>query len=121
MRDLHRRRVTRWFDALLFGMLGLAGCLVFFLVFFSTHEATSPNFLLAWVNPLCLIPVIFIWIKKAQRLVMCYQIANFAALLVLCLAWPLLPQSANAAFWPLIAADAIRAANYITLHRTVRL
>ena len=121
VRDLHRRRVTRWFDALLFGMLGLAGCLVFFLVFFSTHEATSPNFLLAWVNPLCLIPVIFIWIKKAQRLVMCYQIANFAALLVLCLAWPLLPQSANAAFWPLIAADAIRAANYITLHRTVRL
>lgn len=117
VRDQRRRAVARWFDALLYGALGLAGCLVFFLVFFSTHEATSPNFLLAWVNPFCLIPVIFIWIKKAQRLVMCYQIANFAAILMLCAAWPLLPQSANPAFWPLIAADALRSINYLTVNR----
>lgn len=116
VRDQRRRCVTRWFDAVLFGVLGLAGCLVFFLVVFSTHEATSPNYLLWWVNPLCLLPVIFIWIKKAQRLVMCYQIANFAVLLALCVAWPLLPQSANAAIWPLVAADAVRALNYVTVN-----
>lgn len=113
VRDVRRRRVSRWFDALLFGLYGLAGCLVFFLTVFSEHEATSPNFLLWWLNPLCLIPVIFIWIKKAERLVMCYQIANFAVLFALCAAWPLLPQSANAAFWPLIAADMLRAASYV--------
>ena len=117
VRDIRRRRVCRWFDALLFGALGLAGCLVFFLTVFSSHEATSPNFLLAWLNPLCLIPVIFIWIKKARRLVLCYQIVNFAVLFALCVAWPLLPQSANAAFWPLIAADALRAANYVIVTR----
>ncbi len=116
LRDQRRRRVTRWFDAALYGVLGLAGCLVFFLVVFSTHEATSPNYLLWWVNPLCLIPVIFIWIKKAQRLVMCYQIANFAVLLALCAAWPWLPQRADAAIWPLVAADALRALNYVTVN-----
>jgi len=120
VRDQRRRRVSRGFDAALYGMLGLAGCLVFFLVFCSSHEATSPNYLLAWTNPLCLIPVIFIWTKRTKCLVMCYQIANFAVLLVLCAVWPLLPQSANTAFWPLIAADAMRAANYITLNRPLR-
>ena len=115
VRDRRRRRVCRVFDTALYGVLGAAGCLVFFLTVFSSHEATSPNFLLAWVNPLCLVPVIFIWIKKAQRLVLCYQIANFAVIFAMCAAWPLLPQSANIAFWPLIAADALRAANYITI------
>lgn len=117
VRDWHRRRVTRWFDALLFGIFGLAGGLLTFLVFISVHEATSPNWLLAWLNPLCLIPTVFIWLKKCKRLVYCYQIANFAALLALCLAWPWLPQSANAAFWPLLAADALRAFSYIRLTR----
>lgn len=120
IRDIRRRSVCRIFDTALYGLFGLAGCLVFFLAVFSTHEATSPNFLLAWANLLCLLPVVFIWIKKAQRLVLCYQIANFAVLLALSLAWPLLHQSANAAFWPLIAADAIRAANYIMLNRPCR-
>ena len=70
LRDQKRRRLTRWFDAAMYAMFGLAGCLLVFLVFISTHEATSPNFLLMWLNPFCFIPVIFIWIKRAKRLVM---------------------------------------------------
>ena len=116
-RDIRRRRVSRVFDSALYAAFGAAGCLLVFLVFVSTHEATSPNFLLAWLNPLCFIPVIFIWIKKARHIVLCYQIANFAVLLMLCAAWPMLPQSANASFWPLITADALRAANYIIIAR----
>lgn len=119
-RDLRRRRTCRAFDTALFGLFSLLGCLIFFLSVFSSHEATSPNYLLAWLNPLCLIPVIFIWIKKARNLVLCYQIANFAMILLFSAFWPLLPQCANAAIWPLVAADALRAASYILINRPHR-
>jgi len=115
--DIRRRKVTRWFDAAYFGLLGLTGCLLTFLIFISVHEATSPNWLYPWLNPLCFIPAIFIWIKKAGTFVMCYQMTNFVVLLALCAAWPLLPQSANAAFMPLIGAELMRSFSYIYIAR----
>lgn len=117
VRDMRRRRVTRWFDAALFGIFGLAGCLLTFLIFVSVHEATSPNWLFVWLNPLCLIPTVLIWLKKCNLVVYFYQIANFAALIALCAAWWWLPQSANPAFLPLVVADAIRAFNYTYINR----
>ncbi len=66
VRDIRRRRVSRWFDCAYFAVLGLAGCLLTFLIFISVHEATSPNYLFAWLNPFCLIPAIFIWKKIAR-------------------------------------------------------
>ena len=77
-RDIRRMRVSRWFDTVLFGMFGLAGCLLTFLIFISVHEATSPNFLYMWLNPFCLIPVIFIWIKNVKVKFYCYHFTNFA-------------------------------------------
>lgn len=111
--DICRRRVSRWFDSLLFGAFGLAGCLIAFLVFISVHEATSPNYLLVWLNPFCLIPAIFIWLKKAKTAVLSYQIVNFVVLVGLAAAWPLLPQSANIAFLPLLLCDMLRSASYV--------
>lgn len=98
-------------------MLGLAGCLLTFLIFISVHEATSPNYLFAWLNPFCLIPATFIWKKNCKTALFCYQIVNFAVLLLLLATWPVLPQSANAAFLPLVLADMLRAANYIFIYR----
>ncbi len=117
MRDWRRQSVTRWFDAVMFGVFGLAGCLLTFLIFVSVHEATSPNWLYAWLNPMCLIPTVFIWLKKCKRLLISYQIANFATLFALCIAWYWLPQSANPAFLPIILADALRSINYIAINR----
>lgn len=115
--DIRRRRVSRWFDCAYFAVLGLAGCLLTFLIFISVHEATSPNYLFAWLNPFCLIPAIFIWKKNCKTALFCYQIVNFAVLLLLLATWPVLPQSANAAFLPLVLADMLRAANYIFIYR----
>ena len=117
VRDIRRRKVTRWFDCAYFALLGLTGCLLAFLIFVSVHEATSPNWLFAWLNPLCLIPAVFIWIKKAKAFLMCYQITNFAVLLALCACWHFLPQSANPAFAPLIGAEMLRSFSYILISR----
>lgn len=116
IRDIRRRRVNRWFDSLLFGAFGLTGCLIAFLVFISVHEATSPNYLLLWLNPFCLIPAIFIWLKKAKAIILSYQIVNFVVLIFLAAAWPWLPQSGNITFVPLLLCDMMRSASYIYIN-----
>ena len=114
--DLRRKKVSRWLDASLFGIFGLAGCVITFLVFISVHEATSPNILLLWLNPFCLIPTIFIWINRCKLIIFSYQIVNFVALMTLLVLSAAGTQDLNPAFYPLILADAIRAVTYIYLN-----
>jgi len=102
------RKAARRFDSLLFGVFFIGGCILTFLVFVSSHEATSPNLLLLWLNPFCLAGVILPWIKSAKKAEMCYFFANFALLILLAVLAPLLGRDMNVAFWPLIAADAVR-------------
>lgn len=103
-----RGRAAKLFDSLLFGVYGLTGCVLFFLVFVSTHEATSPNLLLLWLNPLCLLGAILPWIKSAKKLKNCYFFLNFALIIVLAILAPLLGRHMNTAFWFFMAADAVR-------------
>ena len=117
VRDICRRRVTRWFDSAMFGLYGLLGLMIWYLVLCSQHEATSPNWLALWLNPLLLFLAVAVWIKRIQRLVIWCQIAIFAVLLVLICAWPFTGQSMNAAFVPMIAAELIRVANYVYINR----
>lgn len=42
--DRRRRHISRWFDAIFYFMLAIAGCVITFLVFISEHEASSPNY-----------------------------------------------------------------------------
>ncbi len=121
LRDMRRRRVTRWFDSVFYGVMGIAGLLLTFLIFVSTHEASSPNWLYLWLNPFCLVVTIFIWLKKLNRVVFCYQIANFVALIMLLIVAALGVQVLNAAFILLIACDLVRSANYIYITRCERM
>lgn len=118
--DLKRRCITKWVDAVYFSILFLAGCLITFLVVISVHEATSPNLLILWLNPLCIVPVIFVWIKKCKNVVFWYQITNFALIMSMVVLVPVAGQQLNAAFWPLIAADLLLSARYLYLSRTCR-
>jgi hypothetical protein len=106
--DVKCGRVSAWFDSVLFGAFFLAGCLITFLVFVSTHEATSPNVLIWWLNPFCLLGAVLPWLKSAQTLKNCYFFANFAVIIILCAAYPLYSQVFNIAFWPLLFADLLR-------------
>jgi hypothetical protein len=114
--DVRRMRVTRAADALYMAVAGVAGIVVTFLVFVSTHEATTPNWLIVWLNPLCFIVPVCIFIKKCRRLVLCYEILNFVALILLCVLWRLTGQVANNAVWLFIAADIILSARYIFIN-----
>ena len=117
-RDIRRRRLSRWLDTLIFGAQFLAGCLLTFLIFVSVHEATSPNWLYLWLNPLCIIAAAGVWIKRWKRAVYWYQICNFAALIVLLSAHHFFGQALNAAFPIYILCALVRSGTEIYVLRT---
>lgn len=118
--DIRRRRLSAWFDVLFYSLCGLAGLLLTFLIFISVHEATSPNWLYLWLNPLCFIAAVGVVIKSAAKMVVSWQMLNFALLIILCGVGIAGVQSLNAAFWPLIGADMLRSITYIVIYRCNR-
>lgn len=112
-RDWREQTITRWFDATLFILYSIVGCVIFFLIFISTHEATSPNLVGLWLNPLYLIPCALLYMRSAWKLLYIYQIVNFGVLLVLLTCSWTMTQSFNIAFYPLILAMALRQLNFI--------
>ena len=106
-------RAYKGFDIGLFGVAGLAGCVLFFLAFFSVHPCTWPNYSLLWLHPFHLLGVILFCINKAQKAAYCYHFINFAALMLLFAGWAFLPQQLNPAFIPLAASLWLRSARGI--------
>lgn len=104
--DFRRKKLSRWFDAMLFGILGLIGCLLFFLWFFTDHKAAAVNFNLLWAFPLHLV-VAFALFKDRKWLVKYFQIYN-AILPFVMLFWFALPQQLNLALMPLVAVLLMR-------------
>jgi hypothetical protein len=120
-RDWRCRDVSRWLDTLLFSTGGLAGCILFFLIFFSTHEATSPNINIVWLHPLLLLLALLPWFKKTRNVARWLHALNAVIVALLMLAWPWQPQVGNIAFFPLMAALVTRSlTNVWLLGKTTR-
>lgn len=118
--DIRRHRHGRITDTILFSLFGLAGCLIFFLVVVSEHYATSPNWLIVWLNPLCFCGAVLPWIRKCGSIAIYYHILNFAALFLLLALWNLTGQGFNWAFLPLILSDMVRSATYIYISKCIK-
>ncbi len=116
IRDLKRKSLTRVYYSALYLIFGIAGLILTFLIFVSVHEATSPNWLYLWLNPLCFVPAIGVWVKKAKKLLFCYQIVNFVLLIALLVVFAIGVQHPDAAFYPLIATDLCASAVVIYLY-----
>lgn len=110
-----KRKIARWAYSVWFGALGLTGCLIAFLVFGSTHEATSPNMLLLWLNPLQLILAVGIWGRRsavARAASMALAVTDIVVTALMLIVWPMQAQSANPAIFPLMCATLMLAAEY---------
>jgi hypothetical protein len=114
--DIMRKCHNRIFDTTLYSVFGLAGCLILFLVVASEHYATSPNWLLVWLNPLCFIGAILPWTKKFDKIAAYYHKLNFWALFLLLSFCHLTGQEFNIAFCPLILSDVLRSCTYTYLY-----
>lgn len=115
--NIRRHKLSRWFDTIMFVAYFIPGCIIFYLVTISLHAATTPNWLILWLNPLLIIPVVCLWIKRTQKLLICWQLINFALLIAFFVAVTISGQSINSAFIPFIVAEIIRCGNYLYITR----
>lgn len=106
------------FDTLLFLTAGLGGCIIFFLMFFSVHPCTNPNWNIIWLNPLELIVSLLFFVKPLSKCLSYYHFINFVALLLFLLAWCLIPQQLEIAFIPYILSLCIRSGMNILQQKT---
>jgi hypothetical protein len=105
------------FDTLLFGMVGLGGTIVFFLMYFSEHPATNPNWNFVWLNIISLLIAVLFWIKSAEKVVHIYHFINFAALTLFLFFWWLIPQQLPVASIPISLCLWVRSGANIWLTR----
>lgn len=110
-----KKFIPKFWYAVFFGLEGLAGCLVAFLVFISEHEATSPNLLIFWLNPLQLLIPVCIWWKQLDPVSKALMWLNIAAAGVLLVLTPIFNrgQGSQAALIILMATDLILAGYYL--------
>lgn len=115
--DCRRKHISKLWYCIYFSLLGVAGCIVTFLVFCSSHEATSPNLLIFWLNPLWLIAAVCVWSKRMKivtLLISVFEIITTGGLLVL---WPLQQQETNAALFPQMCATILLCVAYTILSK----
>lgn len=97
-----KRRYSLWgLDALLFAAAGVAGCIIAFLVLFSTHPAVSPNWLLCVFHPFHLICLPFVVIRVKKKKLSWYMAINTFILTLFILLFAAIPQFIPPAVVPL--------------------
>lgn len=105
VRDMRKGKNSRWYYSIFFLIASLAGCIVFFIEFISTHEAVMPNYNILWLHPLLLLLSLLPWFKKSARLLWWGHCLNIILILTTAVIWLSRLQVPNMAFLPLIAAS----------------
>jgi hypothetical protein len=112
--DWRRKKLSMWFDAIIFSITGVIGILLAFLWFATDHKA-SYNFNLLWALPTHIVAVIaFVrqpaWLKKY------FLICGIIAISTLIL-WGVLPQKLNLSLIPIVIMMAVRSLTQYQLRR----
>lgn len=117
--DYKKKRVASTiYDTILFLTAGIAGSIIFFMMFFSVHPCTNNNWNLIWLNPLQLIFALLFFVKPLTKCVYYYHFINFVVLILLLSAWSLIPQKLEIAFIPYILAIALRSG--VNIYRKIK-
>ena len=102
-------RAGRWGDAVLFGLVGVAGLVLFLLWTATSHTVTGPNWNVLWAWPTHLVAAVLVFRQREPSWARAYfGAAALAALAVVGLG-PVLPQTLPAAVTPVALLLAVRA------------
>lgn len=89
---LNKTAIPKIYDTLLFGIAGICGTIVFFLMYFSVHPATNPNWNFVWLNFFAFIFAVLLWVKSCRSIVNFYHFINFVVLSLFLICWWFIPQ-----------------------------
>ncbi|MFA7066489.1 MAG: DUF4105 domain-containing protein [Dysgonamonadaceae bacterium] len=113
----HHDKTARIYDTVLFFVAGAGGVIAAFLVFFSEHPATSPNWNLVWLHPIHLFIAILFWLNPFKKVVYWYHFINFALLSLFLLGWYFIPQQLPLATIPFAMSLWIRSGTVYLIQR----
>lgn len=105
--NIRRRKLSQWFDILLFGVTGLIGLLLFFLWVATDHAAAAKNYNLLWAVPAHLM-IVFVLFKK-RNWIQSYFLSIASLQVALLISWPFLAQDLHEALIPIVILLAARA------------
>lgn len=108
-----KKRNWKWIDSLLLIITGLAGLIVFYLMFFSVHPLVQSNFNILWINPVSAVIGIMLWIKYFNKVTYYFQITNALLLLGALIVFFVGIQQINVASVPLILLLLVRSIFWI--------
>lgn len=97
-------RPMRGFYTVFYGVIAIVGTILTYLAF-SDHYATSPNWLLLWLNPFAIIPAILIWNKRLEPIADVILFVRLFPTLILTAIWPWISQRTAIAVWPWFISD----------------
>ncbi|MDE6324320.1 MAG: DUF4105 domain-containing protein [Paramuribaculum sp.] len=117
IRAARRKSICPWINIIVYSILGLNGLVLTFLIFISSHEATSPNWNYLWINPSCLLVPVLIRIPSAKRFLRGYMSINICLMALYFIIVLFGIQSPNPAFYPILLADLILSSSYLQITR----
>jgi Domain of unknown function (DUF4105) len=107
--DWKRKKLSKWFDVVLFSVVGWVGILLLVLWTATDHQAAATNFNLLWAFPFHAIAGIILLRKNAQRWLAKYFFGISILLAATLAFWFFLPQQLNVFLIPIAIALIIRA------------
>lgn len=106
--DIKRKKLSHWFDRILFGVCGLIGVLLLLLWTVTDHKAAANNYNLMWAFPVNLVVVFFL--RKDISTIKNYFAMISLMLIHVLIFWAWLPQALNYSLVPVVIALAVRSA-----------
>ena len=107
VKDFYTKKLSNWFDIILFGSTGIIGVLLLLLWFLTDHKAAAYNFNLLWALPTHVIAVIAF--VRAKRWLINYFLTVFLLEGLVLLFWWAMPQQLNIFLIPLVITLLLRA------------
>ena len=100
-------------DIVLYGLQGLAGCIIAFLFFFSVHPTVGSNWLLILFNPIPLLYLPFMVYKAVKRKKDYYHVGNMVYLTLFITILPFCGQEFNLTVLPLALGLLVTSASHV--------
>lgn len=107
------QRIWWGWDIVLYGLQGLAGCIIAFLFFFSVHPTVGSNWLLILFNPIPLLYLPFMVYKAVKRKKDYYHVGNMAYLTLFITILPFCGQEFNLTVLPLALGLLVTSASHV--------
>ena len=111
------RRIYWGWDIVLYGIQGIAGCVIAFLFFFSVHPTVDSNWMLMLFNPVPLIYLPIMVYRAIRRKKDLYHGVNLVYLTIFIVLFPLCGQKFNLTVLPLALSLLVNAASHVLVSR----